>query len=92
VTLAEVKSAISRLRKIGEKNINYRQIFASIDQQRALMERAAAETKQSRRTQERTRRASEKARVGTLHRSKEERDSQDEDVGQILPYPVEEWS
>jgi putative transposase len=45
VTLAEVKSAISRLRKIGQKNINYRQIFASIDQQRALMERAAAETK-----------------------------------------------
>jgi putative transposase len=91
VTLAEVKAASSRLHKDGEKNINYRHVFDSIDQQRVLVEQAISETKHRRRAQERTKRA---LRDGGRRDQAQQEEAvvEEEEVGPILPYPVEEWS
>jgi len=93
VTLAEVKAASKRLHDAGERYLTYKQIFASIDAQRMLIEQAATKTKQLRREQERSTRA---LRDGTLMRPPRQRDdlpeTDEDDVGPILPYPVEEWS
>jgi putative transposase len=91
VTLAEVKSASKRLQEAGEKGVTYKQIFASVEQQRLLIEGARAQTKLARRERERTTRA--------LHGGPRPREvprsdppAVEEDEGPILPYPVEEWS
>jgi len=41
VTLSELRAASQRLRASGEKSVTQRRIFASIDEQRRLVERAA---------------------------------------------------
>jgi putative transposase len=93
VTLAEVKAASKRLHDAGERYLTYKQIFASIDAQRVLVEQATTKTKQLRREQERTTRA---LRGGTPARSSHQQEdapeADEDDVGPILPYPVEEWS
>jgi putative transposase len=92
-TLAEVRAASRRLLTAGERHPSQRQVFASMAEQRALVEEAATRTQAARREQERTRRALHggalSARVG---RQVGETDPDDADAGPILPFSVEEWS
>jgi putative transposase len=91
VTLSEVKAASYRLRVAGQRYPTQQQIFASVEQQRALVEQATVQTKLSRREQERTMHALRGGRAARNDRKREEPHSAEDD-GPILPYPVEEWS
>jgi len=93
VTLWEIDAASARLRASGERYLTQRQIFASIEAQRAIVERAEAGTKLTRRERERTSRAlrGEPYREIAEHRGAKS-PSDPADVEPILPYPVEEWS
>lgn len=97
VTLSEVKTASRRLRASGEKHVTQARLFASMDEQRELVEQARTKTKIARRTHERTVRALHGALHGALPGvsgvpQAEVGDTQSVDIGPILPFPVEEWS
>ena len=92
VTLAEVKAASRRLSTRAEKSITQRELFASIEQQRTLIEQAVVQTKRLRREQERTIRAlSGRTQAREVGRSAEAPVDGEEEGGPVLPYPVEEW-
>ncbi|WP_376093938.1 Mu transposase C-terminal domain-containing protein (plasmid) [Roseomonas sp. CCTCC AB2023176] len=92
-TLWEIKVASKRLHAAGVRHPEQRQIFASIEAQRTIVEGASAEAKRARRERERTsrairgatRRVAEPQPVGTTGH-------EETDVGPILPYSVEEWT
>jgi putative transposase len=93
VTLSELKSAHKRLRESGHKHATQAQLFASMDDQRALVADAVVKTKAARREHERRRRALGEAKaerkvpVVSLDTPED-----GEEAGPILPYSVEEWS
>jgi len=91
VTLSEVKAASRRLRASGEKHVTQARLFASMDEQRELIEQARTKTKLARRAHERTRRAIREAPVSLNGGPRSESD-QPVDIGPILPFTVEEWS
>ena len=92
-TLAEVRAAAKRLHAAGEKPITQQRIFASIDEQRAIVERAGREAGSMRRERDRTSRAlRDGARRRPAAPPHEAAWAEDADDGPILPYPVEEWS
>jgi hypothetical protein len=93
VTLSEVNATSKRLHAVGERNVNQRQIFASIDEQRALVQQAVSTTKRARQEQERTARSLRGAPGGCSPRPSEATSLPlEEEAGPILPYPVEEWT
>lgn len=92
-TLAEVRAASKRLRAVGERRATQEQIFASIDEQRAIVERASSESKPARRERERISRALRGAAgEHDAARPQDAASADGADDGPILPYPVEEWS
>jgi len=81
------------LRAEGEKNVTQRRIFASIDEQRRLVEQASSKKTGARREQERTRRAllgPGNTAVNAKRRGQPV--PREDDVGPVLPFAVEEWS
>ena len=92
VTLAEVRAASRRLHAAGEKYVTQRQLFASMDTQRAIVEEASAKTKLARRDQERTRRALRAPARDRVVEPLEPAAPDEADIGPILPFEVEEWS
>lgn len=93
VTLWEINAASARLHASGERDLTQRQIFASIDAQRTIVERAEMATKLARRDRERTSAAFR--RVARSHSAGCEEPTShplEADAEPILPYPVEEWS
>jgi len=92
VTLSEVKAASRRLRASGEMHVTQRRLFASMDEQRAIVEQAAVKTKLARRDQERTRRALRAPAKDKVVGPPEPAAPDEVDIGPILPFEVEEWS
>ena len=92
VTLSEVKAASRRLRASGEMHVTQRRLFASMDEQRAIVEQAAVKTKLARRDQERTRRALRAPAKDKVVGPPEPAAPDEADIGPILPFEVEEWS
>ncbi len=93
VTLSELRAASRRLRASGEKSVTQRRIFASIDEQRRLVEQASSKKTGARREQERTRRALRGPGIAAVDaKGRDELAPVDDDLGPVLPYAVEEWS
>ena len=93
VTLSELRAASRRLRASGEKSVTQRRIFASIDEQRRLVEQASSKKTAARREQERTRRALlGPSNVAVNAKRQGQPAPLDEDLGPVLPFAVEEWS
>jgi putative transposase len=93
VTLSELRAASRRLRASGEKTVTQRRIFASIDEQRRLVEQASSKKTGARREQERTRRALlGPSNVAVDAKRRGQPAPLDEDLGPVLPFAVEEWS
>ncbi|WP_377082701.1 Mu transposase C-terminal domain-containing protein [Roseomonas xinghualingensis] len=92
-TLAEVRAASRRLLAAGEKHPTQRQVFASMAEQRALVEEAATRTQAARRERERTRRALHRgASSAPAARQPCNPEPDENNAGPVLPFPVEEWS
>jgi putative transposase len=93
VTLAEIRAASRRVRAAGEEYATQRQLFASMAEQRVVVEDATAKTKLVRRELERSERALRGAAKAAKTRVGLEPVPSDETVGEpIRPFEVEEWS
>ena len=73
-------------------HVTQRRLFASMDEQRAIVEQAAVKTKLARRDQERTRRALRAPAKDKVVGPPEPAAPDEADIGPILPFEVEEWS
>jgi putative transposase len=93
VTLSELRAASRRLRASGKEAVSQRGIFASIDEQRRLVEQASSKKTGARREEERTRRALRGPGSAVVEvKRQNEPPATEDDPGPILPYTVEEWS
>ncbi len=92
-TLAEVQAASRHLHAAGKRYPTQAQIFASVMEQRALVEEAGAKTRGARREAERTRCALRRSASTEHPRRRADRAPADEvEAGPIRPFAVEEWS
>jgi putative transposase len=94
VTLSEINSARRQLLDAGHKRLTQRQVFDALEQQRELVEQAAGKSKKARRDLERARRGLSEAGASNPEPAPvpSEVTASKEELGPIVPFPVEEWS
>ena len=92
ITLAEHAQAEAVLRARGQKLVDERLIFETVEQQRALVDAATTATRSARRQAERRARALAASEQTFEARIDESADADPDDFVDLQPLPVEEWS